>query len=435
MTIRCKALNLAAGVFITLALLPSTAYLQDKTESPSQPQETVPAQTVPQQPGQLITPEDATATDLEDIKVDQEAVTDEGGQLTEPEEAAAAPSKEEAAYYTIKKGDTLWDISSSFLKDPFLWPFIWKANPSIANPDLIYPGNKLAIPNITSIERAFKTPATGEPQEKLVEKSAETPQPKPRSRESIAAAEIVKPKPVAPAEETPAAQSKLILPEEQQVPIIDKYAMLSAGFVNSDEMDGRIIGSPEDSKTAFGFGDIVYVKVPSAWNANIADKFLIYSPQQKVSHPKRGGRYGRLIRGLGILQITAKDSTGVLTAKITLSFDSIEKDNMLTPYQEPALVFDSAQKKSKNISGYILEVTDNRYINGQLDFVYIDKGSRDGVEPGDRFVVYDESTERSLPRKRIGEVQVFIVKDQSSTAVVRKSTEPISRGNQMEFLK
>jgi hypothetical protein len=42
------------------------------------------------------------------------------------------------------------------LKDPFLWPFIWKANPYIANPDLIYPGNNLAIPSLAPIERALQ---------------------------------------------------------------------------------------------------------------------------------------------------------------------------------------------------------------------------------------------------------------------------------------
>src|SRR3989337_3577008 len=47
--------------------------------------------------------------------------------------------------YTVQKGDTLWDISSSFLKYPFQWPKLWKVNPYIVNPDLIYPGNKIML--------------------------------------------------------------------------------------------------------------------------------------------------------------------------------------------------------------------------------------------------------------------------------------------------
>jgi hypothetical protein len=58
--------------------------------------------------------------------------------------------------YTIKQADTLWDISNTFLRDPFLWPLIWKVNPYITNPDLIYPGNTLVIPSLAPIEQAIK---------------------------------------------------------------------------------------------------------------------------------------------------------------------------------------------------------------------------------------------------------------------------------------
>ncbi len=54
--------------------------------------------------------------------------------------------------YTIRPGDTLWDIAKWALHDPFLWPEMLKYN-FIQNPDLIYPGVKLTIPSPEVLER------------------------------------------------------------------------------------------------------------------------------------------------------------------------------------------------------------------------------------------------------------------------------------------
>ena len=45
--------------------------------------------------------------------------------------------------HIIQRGDTLWDISNTYLRNPFLWPQLWDANRYIENPHLIYPGDPL----------------------------------------------------------------------------------------------------------------------------------------------------------------------------------------------------------------------------------------------------------------------------------------------------
>lgn len=53
--------------------------------------------------------------------------------------------KDVPSVYTVKKGDTLWDISAHFLSNPWLWPKLWQANSYIKNPHLIYPGDQLHL--------------------------------------------------------------------------------------------------------------------------------------------------------------------------------------------------------------------------------------------------------------------------------------------------
>jgi hypothetical protein len=406
MTRRSRTLVHAITMLLLMTLLPISARSQNQNAVPAPQQEKAAEGQTPQKPAEM----------------------------TIPEQGKTAPEPEAVANYTIKRGDTLWDISNTFLKDPFLWPFIWKENPSITNPDLIYPGNKLTIPSLAPIERAMQTPAVAEQQAPARPETAEE-----AGEEGLAALQRKQgtgAAPGKPGEEETLTTGKLIMPEEAATPIIDRYTMLSAGYVGDDESKDVIVGGQEE-KNYFGYDDVVYVTIGSKENVNIGDKYIMFNPLNNVKHPVTGKKYGKLIRILGILQITAKKdaASGMYSARITLSFDVSGKGTMLMPYQEPAPIYDTPQTKTKDISGYILEVMDGRTVNGQLDIVYLDKGSADGVEPGDRFIVYTGQGKVTYPRSLVGETQVILVKEHTSTAVVRKSTDALVKGDQVEFKK
>jgi hypothetical protein len=59
--------------------------------------------------------------------------------------------------YTVRRGDTLWDIAAhpTIYRNPWLWPLLYQANHGeINDPDLIYPQQVLTVPRGYSSEEA-----------------------------------------------------------------------------------------------------------------------------------------------------------------------------------------------------------------------------------------------------------------------------------------
>ena len=65
----------------------------------------------------------------------------------------AAPANAASLSHTVVKGDTMWKIASNYQVGT---SEIIQANPQVSNPDLIYPGQVLCIPQLDSSVASYE---------------------------------------------------------------------------------------------------------------------------------------------------------------------------------------------------------------------------------------------------------------------------------------
>jgi LysM repeat protein len=313
----------------------------------------------------------------------------------------ASAQMQEYKEYTVVQGDTLWDISSKELKDPFLWPKIWKENPEIPNPDKIYPKQVIRIP-LNLLQKEM-------PEAGIAETRVEV---KPEMKKEEPKKEI----------------ARKIQPVKREY-LIDRNLLISSGYIaDSVHSVGKIVSSPT-GRTLLGRGDYAYIKTDKP--AKVGDRFYVIRSAEKVTHPKSGVMIGYLIEILGVAEVVGKDNDET-KVKITFSFsDILLTDNLLDNFYEiePPLAIENPRKP--NINGYVVTTKHLQIITGTWDTVYLDRGTKDGLEVGDEFATILSGEHKVIN----GLVQVINVREKTATAVVRKSKDIITKGDTVTGVK
>lgn len=293
--------------------------------------------------------------------------------------------------YTVMKGDTLWDISKKELGDPFLWPKIWKENTGIANPDRIYPGQKIKIP-LYLLQKEI--PLTQIPEAKVEKKEP---------KKEIA---------------------KKIEPLKKEY-LVTKDILMASGYIaDSLHSVGSIVDSSSGRKI-LGKGDYAYIKTDNP--VKIGDKFYIVRSLGKVTHPKSGKLLGYLIEVPGIAEVVDQYDNET-KVQITDSFIEVNIGDLLDYYYEiepPFLTEETPRKPS--INGYIVATKEFRVLSGKWDIVYIDQGESEGLKAGDLFTII-----QGKHREEKGAIQIINLRKSTATAIVRKSSDVIARGDEVK---
>ena len=303
--------------------------------------------------------------------------------------------------YVVQPGDTLWDIASVFLKDPWYWPEIWHVNPEIENPHLIYPGDVLALVWID-----------GQPRITAVQGSAYRMSPQARI--------------------TPLEQAARSIPYEQIA------AFLSKGLVlERDQIDGLpYILATRDKHLIAAAGNDVYVRGGDP--AQPGTRYSVVHVGDALVDPDNNDvvGYQGIYVGEGALARGGDPATVSLT---NTNREALRGDRLLPEAVDIPLNFFPKAPETE-VEGRIISVVDGVSQIGQYMVVVLNRGARDGLAPGHVLTVFqtgDVVTDRfasnkmfygeevKLPDEEAGTVMVFKVYDRIAYGLVMEATSAI----------
>lgn len=301
--------------------------------------------------------------------------------------------------YVVKKGDTLWDISGMFLKDPWYWPEIWYVNPQIANPHLIYPGDVITLVYID-----------GKP--RLVLERGNVERLSPRVRETMLDEAI---------ETIPYELIKAFLSKPS---VLDKDTVENSPYIFTTR-HGHLV---------HGAGANVYVR---GAEFAVDDIYNVMRVGSKLEDPDTGDflGYEGIFVGEGTIHREGDPATMLLNAT---DREALNGDILLTPDEDFPMYF-TPRSPDEQIDGKIISVFDGVSIIGAYQIVTLNRGRSQGLEPGHVLAVYQAGrVERDrfsgkgfrgekvqLPEEYAGLMMVFRSFDQISYGLIVRAESEI----------
>lgn len=308
--------------------------------------------------------------------------------------------------YVVQKGDSLWTISSRYLKNPWEWKELWRANPDINNPNRLYPGAVLIL------DYYKKRPY-------LRVLSNGTIKLSPNMR-ATAMEEAVPPIPLGDIK--PFLDESLILDEDilARAPYI--LTMVGEHMLGGQGDEAYVRGLHPSPKLPEG-ETIAY----SVFRTGV--KYTDPITKKLLGYKATLVGYAELVAGGEPATILLTSiNTGVQKGDKVLINNSPEFD----PYFEP-------ETPSRTINGLIIEMPDGMpsgNTEGAVGHVAVlNVGADDGIKAGDVLAIYDKVhiiddpknhlKKIQLPPERLGEVMVFRVFTKTSFALIVRSTQAI----------
>ncbi|HOB72191.1 MAG TPA: LysM peptidoglycan-binding domain-containing protein [bacterium] len=343
---------------------------------------------------------------------------------------SAAPEKHE-----VIKGDTLWDISNTYLKSPWYWPKVWSMNPQISNPHLIYPGDMISFRFTGEMTLpAGEGVGSAEGQGSGVEGSEFEDE-----GETDVLARTGKTLDATPEnfKEYVKLGGKYRIDRFKQIDDT-VFDVVTKGFIEKGKFEdlGKIVGSFE-SKELLSTEDNVYVKLGKV-SFEVGEYVEFINVKEQIKHPVTKKKVGSIIDIVGRGKVLDVNADRIATVKIVKAFDSIDRGYLVREYikTEPNI---KIAETASDIKAVILTGYDPTAFYGPSYIVYLDKGSNAGLETGNMLSVYrkgdgldllDKKVKKNqLPFEMIGELVVMQVFAETSVAIITKSLTGLEAGD------
>jgi hypothetical protein len=338
--------------------------------------------------------------------------------------------------YTVKGGDTLWGISSLFLKSPWRWPELWGMNlEQIKNPHRIYPGQILVLERVNGVATLRVAGTTsGEPS------VSETVRVSPKTRiESLADASL------------PTLVSSAIEPFLAEPIVVSESEFLSAPRIVSAQ-EGRVLLSRGDRAYARGDNGS-----PLLDDGLREKQFRVFQTATPLKDPVTKEILGyeaiyagkaTLVRGEGSQEVMDADGKPV-SAIVPATIDIISSKGEMRVGDrlmiDPAREIQSYTPRAPRgpVAGRIVSVYGSAVANAaQNQVVAINLGKRDGMEPGIVLSILKDGERIAdkqdinkpvlkLPDERNGLLMVFRTFDRISYALILEITDAVRVGDRL----
>lgn len=346
------------------------------------------------------------------------------------------------ALYQVKAGDTLWDIAGLYLQHPWLWPNLWKLNPQVNDPHLIYPGDELHL----------QFDADGQPQLRLNTQPMAASSSDSAQRYSSAGSAIkLTPKVRRLAKSIQAVPSIALAGIE---PFLSEEQLVSEEQLQTLPY---VLGGQQNVKNSVS-GHLLYVQ----GELDQSQRYGIYRQGEAYQDPQTGELLGYeavLMAEAKVLPPALVDEQYISRVEVQKSRREVKQGDRLLPMRELSVYpeFFQLQSPKTQVSGVIVDSASEWREFAKGEIVLLNQGQKSQLQPGHLLGIFRQSpavvdfgdkpsypedsdklqrilhevagSAEQMPIEMLGQLMIVQVSEDCSFAIIVHSVQPVRVGD------